>query len=140
MLAVVLRLGQSRTITGRKGETSRGLKYLDCATCQKQLQRARGCHRFGQSFLGPEWRIDFTGNVTEDTVRWCPASALDTVPPSFFGALSRALRVEASGGALASYGTPHFLMPAFWAHFYEASLAARDRFLRELEDAYQEVS
>lgn len=139
-MAVVLRLGQSRTVKGPKGETSRGLRYLDCAQCPKAMQRARGCHRFGQRFHGPDWRIDFTGDVVADTVTWCPASIRDEVPPSFTGALSRMLRVEAAGGTLASYGTPHFLMPSWWVTFFEASLSARDRFLREIEDAYHEVS
>lgn len=137
---MVLRLGQSRTIRGRTGETSRGLLYLDCQACPKQLQRARGCRRFGQSWVGPEWRIDFTGDVAEDTVTWCPASIRDYLPSSFSGALSRMLRVEASGGALACYGTPLFLLPTFWVRFFEASLSARDRFLREIDDAYSEVS
>jgi hypothetical protein len=50
------------------------------------------------------------------------------------------LRVEAAGGALAAYGTPLYLFPAFWVSFFEASLSARDRFLREIDDAYHEVS
>ena len=136
----MLRLGQSRTIRGRAGETSRGLKDLDCDTCSKQLQRARGCHRFGQSWSGPEWLFDYTGDLSQDLIRWCPASIRDVAPPSFFGALSRALRVEVSGGALAAYGTPHFLMPAWWVSFFEASIAARDRFLRDLDNAHHEVS
>lgn len=137
---MVLRLGQSRTISGRKGETSRGLKYLDCTACPKQLQRARGCHRFGQTLKGPDWRIDFTGDVAADTVTWCPASIRDHVPLSFAGALGRMLRVESQGGALACYGTPLFLLPTFWVRFFEASINARDRFLREIDDAYHEVS
>lgn len=136
----MLRLGQDRTIRGPKGETSRGLRYLDCDQCPKSLQRARGCHRFGQSWPGPDWRIDFTGDVAADTVTWCPASIRDSVPKSFAGALARMLRVEASGGTMACYGTPHFLMPAWWVTFFEASISARDRFLRELDDAHSEVT
>jgi hypothetical protein len=39
-----------------------------------------------------------------------------------------------------SFGTPHFLMPSWWVSFFEASVAARDRFLRDLDDAYHEVA
>ena len=125
---------------GNKGETSRGLKYLDCDKCPKALQRARGCHRFGQAFAGPEWRFDFTGDIVEDTIRFCPASILDLVPSSWFGGVSRMLRTETTGGALASFGTPHFLMPSWWVSFFDSALAARDRFLRDIEDAYSEVT
>ena len=137
---MLLRLGQHRTVRGRKTDTSRGLKYLDCGTCNKVLQRARGCHRFGQSHSGPEWRIDFTDDISADTVHWCPASVLDFVPLSLFGCLSLMLRVERSGGALATFGTPILLLPTWWVRFFDASVAARDRFLRELDDAYYEAS
>ena len=140
LLAVLLRLGQSRSVKGSRGETTRGLLYLDCTRCPSRLQRARGCHRFGHSYPGPEWRIDFTGTPEHDVVRWCPASVLDHAPSSLRDALSFALRVEARGGTVATIGRPLYLMPAYWVSFFELSLASRDRFLKELDDAYKEVT
>jgi hypothetical protein len=54
--------------------------------------------------------------------------------------LSSALRIDAAGGSVQWFGTPMGLMPSFWVLVYQKTLAARDRFLREIDDAYAEVS
>jgi hypothetical protein len=110
-----------------------GFGSWSCDDCSEFEQIERGCQILGRSFVAAApIQIDHTGTESSDFICVCPRSLLDA---GLEFVLERAPFLESSGGVGAHYGVVPADLPTRVSWLYTASLAVRDRWKAQLQDA-----
>lgn len=130
--------------SGEKKETDIiGFASLECDGCDDGTKADLGCWRFGNKIRGSErTKIDHTGDMSHDKVRFCPRSLLDeeNCPPgrvsvdALAQGLARYGRLVGCGGLSQALGEAPVDLPPRVGWFWATANGVERRYRQQIDD------